>query len=70
MSVRELFCAVDDFCGVFEPEWHKHSLLRGTKHRNRRRDLALSEIMTILILFHRSHYRNFKAVYTEHVCEH
>jgi hypothetical protein len=27
------------------------------KRRNRARELALSEIMTILILFHQSHYR-------------
>lgn len=26
--------------------------------------------MTILILFHQSHYRTFKAFYTEHGCEH
>jgi hypothetical protein len=26
--------------------------------------------MTILILFHQSHYRTFKAFYTEHVCVH
>ena len=26
--------------------------------------------MTILIHFHQSHYRDFKAYYTQHVCEH
>ena len=26
--------------------------------------------MTILIHFHQSHYRDFKAFYTQHVCEH
>lgn len=70
MSVLELFCAVDDFCHVFEPRWHKHCLTSGTKQRTRRRELALSEIMTILILFHSSHYRTFKAFYTEDVCVH
>lgn len=29
----------------------------------------LSEIMTTLILFHRSHYRDFKAYYTGYVQE-
>ena len=70
MSVLELYCAVDDFCQVFESRWHKHCLTSGTKQRNRRRELALSEIMTILILFHSSHYRTFKAFYTEDVCVH
>jgi hypothetical protein len=68
MSVLELFCAVDDFCRSFEPIWHNHCLTSGSKRRNRARVLALSEIMTILILFHQSHYRTFKAFYTEHVC--
>jgi hypothetical protein len=68
MSVLELFCHVDDFCRSFEPIWHAHALTSGTKQRNRSRELALSEIMTILILFHQSHYRTFKAFYTEHVC--
>src|SRR5215207_1718646 len=68
MSVLELFCDVDDFCRQFEPRWHKQCLASGSRHRNRARELALSEIMTILILFHQSHYRTFKAFYTEQVC--
>ena len=70
MSVLELFCAVDDFCRVFEPCWQHHQLNDKAKKRNRRRELALSEIMTILILFHQSRYRTFKAFYTEHVRVH
>ena len=30
----------------------------------------MSEVMTILIHFHQSHYRGFKAYYTQHVCQH
>ncbi len=70
MNVLERFCAVDDFCLQFEPVWHKHCLTSGTTQRQRKRDLALSEIMTILILFHTAHYRTFKAFYTEYVCVH
>jgi hypothetical protein len=32
--------------------------------------MVLSEIMTILIHFHQSHYRDFKAFYWLHVCRH
>ncbi len=32
--------------------------------------LSPSEIMTILIHFHQSHYRTFKAYYTQHVMTH
>ena len=31
---------------------------------------CVSEIMTLLIWFHRSHYRTFKAFYQQHVCQH
>ncbi len=67
MSLLELFCSVDDFCRSFEPIWNAHCLKETQPHRNRARSLALSEIMTIPILFHQSHYRTFKAFYTEHV---
>ena len=35
--------------------------------RQRARQLSLSEIMTILIEFHRSGYRNFKTYYQDQV---
>jgi hypothetical protein len=67
MSLLELFCDVDDFCLEFEPKWQAHLLGSGVKRRNRRGGLCLSEIMTILIHFHQSCYRNFKSYYTRHV---
>lgn len=66
-SVVELFCHVDDFCQVFEPHWHHFLLHSGRRNRRRARRLCLSEIMTILIHFHQSHYRNFKAYYGRYV---
>jgi DDE family transposase len=38
-------------------------------HRHGERSLSISEIMTILIHFHQSHYRDFKAYYTDYVLE-
>ena len=38
--------------------------------RRRARSLSVSEVMTILIHFHQSHYRNFKAYCCEHVFPH
>ena len=32
--------------------------------------MSLSEVMTVLIHFHQSHCRDFKAFYTQHVCKH
>lgn len=68
-SLEELFCHVDDFCQAFEPVWHRQLLAHNLKMRQRQRSLSLSEIMTILIGFHQSHYRNFKAYYVHHVCK-
>lgn len=66
-SLEDLFCSVDDFCQQFEPLWQQQLLSHGLARRNRSRSLCLSEIMTILIGFHQSAYRNFKAYYIEKV---
>ena len=59
MSLLELFCHVDDFCQGVEPDWQRQLLGNGS--RQRAGQLSTSEIMTILIYFHQSHYRTFKA---------
>ncbi len=64
-SLLELFCNVDDFCKAFLPIWTHQLLASGQKQRQRARSLTVSEIMTILIAFHQSHYRDFKAYYGE-----
>jgi hypothetical protein len=68
-SLTELFCDVDDFCQEFLPVWRKQLLSTGEVQRQRNRSLSVSEIMTILIHFHQSHYRDFKAYYTDYVLE-
>jgi hypothetical protein len=70
MSILELYCAVDDFWQQFAPEWQRSLLPTPGKHRTRKGHLHPSEIMTILIAFHSSHYRDFKAYYLQQVCEH
>ncbi len=62
-DITEIFINVDDFCIIFEPEWQKKLLSYGMKKRNRKGNLAMSEIMTLLIYFHVSGYRNFKSYY-------
>ena len=66
----ELFCFVDDFCQIFEPLWENQLLGHNLQRRKRRRILCLSEIMTIMIGFHQSCYRNFKTYYLEKVQKH
>ena len=67
MDILPLFCDIDDFCQLFEPIWKKRLLWSGDRHRDRAGYLCLSEVMTIIVMFHSSSYRNFKAYYTEHV---
>ena len=70
MSLLKLFCDVDDFWQAFQPRWSRDMLASRTGRRVRSPRLSPSEIMTILIHFHQSHYRNFKAYYTEYVLTH
>lgn len=60
MSLVELFCAVDDFC-------QQHG---SAKRKGRQTGLCESEMMTIVIWFHQSGYRTFKAYYTREVETH
>jgi transposase len=70
MSLLGLFCHVDDFCRRYAGLWTPVALPHGPRRRQRERSLCLSEVMTILIWFHQSHYRHFKAFYTEQVQAH
>jgi hypothetical protein len=68
MDILSIFCDIDDFCLLFEPLWRARLL--DTRQRHRASTLCLSEVMTIIVLFHASSYRNFKAYYTEQVMKH
>jgi len=70
MSLLNLFCHVDEFCRQVVPAWMYLQLTSGTIRRQRSKQLSVNEIMTILIWFHCSHYRTFKAYYTEAVRRH
>lgn len=70
MSILELFCSVDDFWLQFAPKWRSELLSTGKRERVRATQMHPSEMMTILILFQQSHYRTFKAYYTEYVQRH
>lgn len=70
MSVLELFCAVDDFCIQMESEREGQLLGDGNRQRQRAGQLCDSEALTILIHFHQSQYRTFKAYYQQYVQQH
>jgi hypothetical protein len=68
MDIVPLFCDIDDFCQEFEP-WMEAQMLT-VRQRQRKSKMCLSEVMTILVLFHLLGYRNFKQFYREYVCDH
>ncbi len=70
MSILELFCNVDDFCLWYARCAARCALGPVKAKPGPKSGLVMSEIMTIIIHFHQSHYRDFKAYYTQHVLEH
>jgi hypothetical protein len=67
MSLLELFCHIDDFCQSYEKAWQAELLTSGLRQRQRQKTMSLSEMLTIVVYFHQSQYRHFKAYYCEHV---
>ena len=62
----EDFCQFDDFCQAFGPHWEARLLsqeAQPAKKRGPQAGLADSEIMTILVLYHSSQFRNFRTFY-------
>ncbi|MCC6891751.1 MAG: hypothetical protein IT321_02935 [Anaerolineae bacterium] len=60
-----MYCAVDDFCKRVDEAQGGHLLPSGTAQRQRAGQLSDSEALTIMIHFHQSHYRTFKAYYDQ-----
>ncbi|QCJ69668.1 IS982 family transposase [Providencia heimbachae] len=67
VNLEKIYTDVDDFCLLFLPQWEKHLIESGLKQRIRPSKLSISEVMTIVIAFHQSGYRDFKTFYINHV---
>jgi len=59
----ETFCAVDDFCQAFVPQWEAYLLRTGTAPRGPQPGLVVSEIITILLMLHSSRSKYLKSFY-------
>lgn len=70
-KITEIFCAVDEFCKLYEFETAKSALIdaSGRKKRNRKARLSDSEIITILLMYHFGSFRNFKHFYLMYICQ-
>lgn len=68
MLLTTIFCEVDDFCKSFEKiEERKMIQIKDRQQVVRCSSMELSDIMTILVYFHHSGYKNFKHYYERHV---
>ena len=61
LDITKLFCSVDDFWKSFNSQINKTFI--GKPSRGPTCGISMSEIMTIMILFHQSNFRTFKYFY-------
>ena len=66
--LTDIFCQIDDFCNSFDKNCSNYFLTCNSTKRKKPCRISLSEIMTIMILFHRSDYRTFKYFYLLVIC--
>jgi len=62
IDTTEIFCKADDFYQAFWPEFQRHLVTTGVE-RQRSGQMSISEMLTIVILFHHSGFQNFKRFY-------
>lgn len=67
LTIEEIFCLVDDFCKDCIVNYNKKQLANCTAKRNRTSRLSHSEIITLLIDFQTSKFRDFKSYYIRYV---
>lgn len=64
-DITELFVCIDDFTKIYETALEESTVSCGSgrSYKTRVPKLSLSELMTIILLFHRSASKNFKHFY-------
>lgn len=66
MDIVTLFCEIDDFYKVYEQVSSKWQI-GARRVRNRKSQLSPAEVMTILVLYHESGYKNLKSFYLREI---
>ena len=67
MDIVTVFCNIDDFYRHLLTAQHPQLTAHSSQSKQRPSGLTLSEIMTIVVFFHASHYRTFKHFYFAHM---
>ena len=65
-NITATFFCIDEFCKAYD-EWEKHRLIDTGKKRHRSCEMSLSEMLTIMVIFHLSPCKNFKYFYIFHL---
>lgn len=68
-DLTTLYYNLDNFWKTFQNEWQHHLIDSGQGRRGPEPELSISEMMTIVILFHQSNFRTFKHFYG-YICTH
>jgi IS5 family transposase len=70
IDITALYCCLDDFCKAFE-DWEAHQLIPSPTARQRSGKLSRAEMLFIVVLFHLSPFKHFKAFYLYGIgCQH
>jgi hypothetical protein len=62
IDITAMCCCLDDFCKLFEA-WEAHRLIPSQATRKRPGKLSRSEMLFVVVLFHLSPFKHFKALY-------
>jgi hypothetical protein len=61
--IVNIFCQVDDFCKKFKKLLLENEANLPKTKKGKKKNMSLSEVITIVIYFHYSGYKNFKSYY-------
>jgi hypothetical protein len=61
--LTEIFCEVDDFCQAFDAQWQAYLRVSGAAPRGPKPGLAVSEIITLLLVLHSYRFKYLKNFY-------
>ena len=71
-NLVEIFYIIDEFCKEIEKTMEGHSLPKDISKKTRSRAFTMSnsEVITIMIMFHQSRYRDIKSFYINYIQQH
>ena len=66
-DITELFCLVDDFVKIVEPELRAREIDRCARHITRYCSMTMTEVIVIILLYYQSPCKNFMYFYQDYL---